>query len=90
MSLLRTTTCDALSVPSYEWQVAAGFMMLFFGSIVLERYFRFEISLLSILCMIIAQMEMGTRRVSGDSDIITQTTEHLVDGNDRVVSIMMM
>ena len=41
------------------------------ASIVLERYFRFEISLLSILCMLIAQMEMGTSRVSGDSDIIT-------------------
>jgi len=41
------------------------------ASIVLERYFRFEISLLSILCMLIARMEMGTSRVSGDSDIIT-------------------
>jgi len=41
------------------------------ASIVLERYFRFEISLLSILCMLIAWMEMGTSRVSGDSDIIT-------------------
>jgi len=30
------------------------------ASIVLERYFRFEISLLSILCMLIARMEMGT------------------------------
>ena len=40
-------------------------------SVVLERYFRFEISLLSILCMLIARMEMGTSRVSGDSDIIT-------------------
>jgi len=40
-------------------------------SIVLERYFRFEISLLSIFCMLIARMEMGTSRVSGDSDIIT-------------------
>jgi len=40
-------------------------------SIVLERYFRFEISLLSILCMLIARMEMGTSQVSGDSDIIT-------------------
>jgi len=39
--------------------------------IVLERYFRFEISLLSILCMLIARMEMGTSQVSGDSDIIT-------------------
>jgi len=39
--------------------------------IVLERYLRFEISLLSILCMLIAQMEMGTSRVSSDSDIIT-------------------
>ena len=38
---------------------------------VLEKYFRFEISLLSILCMLIAQTEMGTSRVSGDSDIIT-------------------
>ena len=38
------------------------------ASIVLERYFRFEISLLSILCML---MEMGTSRVSGDSDNIT-------------------
>ena len=34
-------------------------------------YFRFEISLLSILCMLIARMEMGTSRVSDDSDIIT-------------------
>jgi len=41
------------------------------ASIVLERYFRFEISLLSILCMLIARMEMGTSRVSGYSDIIT-------------------
>jgi len=41
------------------------------ASIVLERYFRFEISLLSILCMLIARMEMETSRVSGDSDIIT-------------------
>ena len=40
------------------------------ASIVLERYFRFEISLLSILCMLIARKEMGTSRVSGDSDII--------------------
>ena len=40
-------------------------------SIVLERYFRFEISLLSILCMLIVRLEMGTSRVSGDSDIIT-------------------
>jgi len=39
--------------------------------IVLERYFRFEISLLPILCMLIARMEMGSSRVSGDSDIIT-------------------
>ena len=48
------------------------------ASIVLERYFRFEISLRSNLCMLIARMEMGTSRVSGDSDIITQTTEHLL------------
>jgi len=41
------------------------------ASIVFERYFRFEISLLSILCMLVARMEMGTSRVSGDSDIIT-------------------
>jgi len=40
-------------------------------SIVLERYFRFEISVFSILYMLIARMEMGTSRVSGDSDIIT-------------------
>ena len=39
--------------------------------IVLERYFRFEVSLLSILCMLIARMEMGTSRVLGYSDIIT-------------------
>ena len=48
-------------------------MNVFFGlpfSIVLERYFRFEISLLSIFCMLIARMEIGTSRVSGDSDII--------------------
>jgi len=31
---------------------------------------RFETFLLSILCMLIARMEMGTSRVSGDSDII--------------------
>jgi len=37
----------------------------------LERYFRFEVSMLSILYMLIARMEMGTSRVSGDSDIIT-------------------
>jgi len=41
------------------------------ASIVLERYFRFEISLLSIFCLLIARMEMGTIRVSGNSDIIT-------------------
>ena len=41
------------------------------ASIVLERYFRFEISLLSILHMLIARMEIGTSRVSGDFDIIT-------------------
>jgi len=34
------------------------------ASIVLERYFRFEIFLLSILCMLIARMKMGTSRVS--------------------------
>ena len=51
--------------------------MLFFAcrsrqaSIILERYFQFEISLLSISCMLIARMEMGTSWVSGDSDIIT-------------------
>jgi len=39
--------------------------------IVLERYFRFEFSLLSVLRMLIARMEMGASRVSGDSDIIT-------------------
>jgi len=33
------------------------------ASILLERYFRFEISLLSILCMLIARMEMGTSLV---------------------------
>jgi len=33
------------------------------ASIVLEMYFRFEIFLLSILCMLIARMEMGTSRV---------------------------
>jgi len=60
------------------------------ASIVLERYFRFKIFLISILCMLIGRMEMETSRVSGDSDIITQTTEHLLDGNGRVVSIMMM
>jgi len=38
------------------------------ASIVLKRYFRFEVSLLSILCM---RMEMGTIRVSDRSDIIT-------------------
>jgi len=38
------------------------------ASFVLERYFRFEVSLPSILCM---GMEMGTIRVSGGSDIIT-------------------
>jgi len=50
------------------------YMYFLFGlsfSIVLERYFRYEISLLSILCMLIARMEMETSRVSGDSDIIT-------------------
>ena len=41
------------------------------ASIVLERYFLFDISLLSILFMLIARMEKGTSRVSGDSDIIT-------------------
>ena len=55
-----------------------GFEFTLFGkprerqaSIVLERCFRFEFSQLSILCMLIARMEMGTNRVSGDSDIIT-------------------
>jgi len=60
------------------------------ASIVLERYFRFEISLLPILCMLIARIEMVTIRVSGDSNIITSTTEHLLDGNGRAVPIMMM
>jgi len=49
----------------------SGLIWMFFerqASIVLERYFRFEISLISILCMLIARMEMGTSRVSGDSD----------------------
>jgi len=41
------------------------------ASIVLGRFFRFEVSLLSILCMLIARMEMGTSRVSGDSDFNT-------------------
>jgi len=41
------------------------------ASIVLERYFWFEMSLLSILCMLIARMEMGTSRVSDESEIIT-------------------
>ena len=41
------------------------------ASILLERYFRFEVSLLYMLCMLIARMEMGTSRVSGESDIIT-------------------
>jgi len=52
---------------------AEDFIILHFwlASIVLERYFQFEISLLSILCMLIARMEMGTSRVLGDSDIIT-------------------
>ena len=36
--------------------------------------------------MLIARMEMGTSRVSGDSDI--NTTEHLLDGNGRVVPIL--
>ena len=40
--------------------------------------------------MLIARMEMGTSRVSGDFDIITLTTDHLLEGNGRVVSIMMM
>jgi len=55
-----------------------------------KMYFRFENSLLSILCMVTARMEMGPSRVSGDSDIITLTIEHLLDGNGRVVPIMMM
>jgi len=42
-----------------------------FPVFVFEKYFWFEISLLSILCMLIARMEMGTSQVSGDSDIIT-------------------
>jgi len=41
------------------------------ASIILERYFRVEIFLLSILYMLIARMEMGTSRVLGDFDIIT-------------------
>ena len=40
--------------------------------------------------MLITRMEMKTIRVSGNSDIITLTTEHLLDGNGRVVPIMMM
>jgi len=35
-------------------------------------------------------MEMETIRVLGNSDIITKTTEYLLDGNDHVVPIMMM
>ena len=38
------------------------------ASNVLERYFRFDVSLLSFLCL---RMEMATSRVSGGSDIIT-------------------
>jgi len=41
------------------------------ASIVLERYFRFEMSLLSVLCMRIARTEMETSRVSGEFEIIT-------------------
>ena len=41
------------------------------ASIVLERYFRFEMSLLSVLCMLIARTEMETSRVSGEFEIIT-------------------
>jgi len=40
--------------------------------------------------MLIARMEMGTSRVSGDTDIIMLITEHLLDGNGRVVPIMMI
>jgi len=59
-------------------QVQTGVPELFFSSFFwfavqycLEMYFRLEISLLSILCMLIARMEMGTSRDSGDSNIIT-------------------
>jgi len=49
------------------WLAVNGKPVLFWKGI----NFQFEISLLSILCMLIAQMEMGTSRVSGDSDNIT-------------------
>jgi len=60
------------------------------ASIVLVVYFRFEMSLLSILCMLIARMEMGTSRVWGDSVIIMYHTEHLLDSNGQIVPIMMI
>jgi len=44
---------------------------LSFKPVLFGKVFQFEISLLFILCMLIARMEMGTSRVSGDSDIIT-------------------
>jgi len=37
----------------------------------LEMYFRLEISLLSILRMLITRMEMGPSQDTGDSNIIT-------------------
>ena len=62
---------DRLSLFCYGLTYCSSFWLSRQASIVLERYFRFEISLLSILCVLIARMEMGTSRVSGDSDIIT-------------------
>jgi len=65
------------SLPKTPFHSLTVWLLLAFrsrqASIVLERYFRFEISLLSILCimMLIARMEMGTSRVYGDFDIIT-------------------
>ena len=64
-------TCAWYKIISKTWCLVVLACRSRQASIVLERYFRFEISLLSILCMLIARMEMGTSRVSGDSDIIT-------------------
>ena len=80
-----TTQCTLSDRSCGSWLAVNGKPVF-----VWERYSRYDISLLSILCMLIARMEMRTSRVSGDFDIITLTTEHLLDGNGRVVPIMMI
>ena len=81
-AVAQSVSADSRLDHAPAMQVQTGDPELFFSSscfglpfmarhYCLEMYFRFKISLLSILCMLIARMEMGPSRVSGDSDIIT-------------------